>query len=172
MSQDCIQHVTDISEYQNLISKRNCVVKFTATWCGPCKRIGPKFTKLAQEYAPNIKVLEIDIDEAQEITNFEDVKSIPLFLFYNNGRKLDNLTLRGCNDSMLESCFQQFNTHIITNPEIKLDISYLVSDNIQESDDDEITDEELEERPLTAFSPELTNTDFIEKTLPEDLVKT
>jgi thioredoxin 1 len=84
------------------------VVKFTAAWCGPCKAIAPFFNNLAVENSSTVKFLEIDIDTAAEITDYEDVKSIPLFLFYYNGAKLENLSMKGSNQQILSDNFKKF----------------------------------------------------------------
>lgn len=92
-----IQHITDVSEYHNVIGKSTCVVKFTAKWCGPCRTIAPKFLELAQENESIVKFLEIDIDLAARIADFERVQAIPLFLFFHEGKKNTNLSLSGSN---------------------------------------------------------------------------
>ena len=102
-----IHHVDDFSEYGKLI-KNPCVVKFTATWCGPCRRIAPFYQKHADENMSQISFLEIDIDNADEITNHEDVKSIPLVLFYLNGVKMQNLSVVGGDVPGLENSINNF----------------------------------------------------------------
>ena len=105
---NAIQHLVSFPNYLENICQSPCVVKFTAVWCGPCKKIGPCYQKLAQEHNAKVTFLEIDIDKANEITDYEDVKSIPLFLFYNNGSKLDDLSLKGCDEKLLNHHMEEF----------------------------------------------------------------
>lgn len=94
-----IQHVDNYAEYLKLIGEEACVVKFTAEWCGPCKRIAPFYEEMATKHCDEVKFLEIDIDGADQITNHENVQSIPLFLFYKDGKK--QTELRGGNPTFL-----------------------------------------------------------------------
>ncbi|XP_059384181.1 thioredoxin [Carassius carassius] len=78
------------------------VVDFTATWCGPCQMIGPVFK--AQSEKPensNVVFLKVDVDDAQDVAAFCDVKCMPTFHFYKNGKKIDEFS--GSNvDKLLE----------------------------------------------------------------------
>jgi len=112
-----IHHVELLSEYQTLIDTSPCVVKFTAVWCNPCKRISPTYSKLAESYGESINFLEVDIDIADEISNVEDIKSIPLFLFYSGGKKL-NLHVLGCNEDSLVETVELFVNSIPKSSEI------------------------------------------------------
>lgn len=105
---EAIQHVRSQSEYLKIINESSCVVKFTAKWCAPCGAIADFFSKLADDHNGKLKFLEIDIDTASEITNYEDVKSIPLFLFYHNGSKLDDLSMKGSNRQILDDNLKKF----------------------------------------------------------------
>jgi len=103
-----IQHISNYQEYLSLTSNNPCIVKFTADWCGPCKRFAPYFENAASEHNQSIKFLEIDVDKSNEITNHEDVTGIPLLLFYHNGVKLDTNTIQGFNVSLFENNLKDF----------------------------------------------------------------
>ncbi|XP_052417567.1 thioredoxin-like [Carassius gibelio] len=69
------------------------VVDFTATWCGPCQMIGPIFK--AESEKPensNVVFLKVDVDDAQDVSAFCDIKSMPTFQFYKNGKKIDEFS--------------------------------------------------------------------------------
>ena len=56
MSEKSIQHVSELEEYLALIKGPACLVKFTAAWCGPCRKINPTFHRLADEHIEHFKV--------------------------------------------------------------------------------------------------------------------
>ncbi|KAJ3003097.1 UNVERIFIED_CONTAM: hypothetical protein HDU68_005883, partial [Siphonaria sp. JEL0065] len=66
------------------------VVDFTATWCGPCKQIAPRFETLASQY-PDANFLKVDVDELKEIAGRYQVSAMPTFIFFKNGEKLDQV---------------------------------------------------------------------------------
>lgn len=44
-----VKSIEDLAEFDELIgTAKKVIVDFTATWCGPCKMIGPIFVKLAE----------------------------------------------------------------------------------------------------------------------------
>ena len=58
-------HVTSLKEFEDMTSKGVAVVKYQASWCGPCVKIGPAFAKMSDEdYQPKTNFLVIDVDEA------------------------------------------------------------------------------------------------------------
>lgn len=118
MSSHSIQHITNFDEYKKLIQDSTCVVKFTAHWCGPCKRIGPFYQTLAKDNGDKIKFLEVDIDAADEISNYENVKSIPYFIFYYSGKKAENLSITGGNQSGLSQAIKQLLDKINSEPKV------------------------------------------------------
>ena len=42
-------NLTKRTELKELVKKKPLIIKFTATWCGPCKRIAPTFNKLVEK---------------------------------------------------------------------------------------------------------------------------
>lgn len=59
------------------------IIKFSATWCGPCKRYAPIFDEFVEE--TDIKASSVDIDEHPEEAEAYDVKSVPTTVFLRNG---------------------------------------------------------------------------------------
>ena len=56
-----------------------CIIKFTASWCGPCRAIAPVVEQLAAEYS-DIWFLSVDIDECNSIASVFNVQSMPTFV--------------------------------------------------------------------------------------------
>lgn len=58
---------------------------FTATWCGPCKKIKPFVQQLQAEHAPKLAVYAIDIDHVDagdnKLVDHFQIKSVPTFIF-------------------------------------------------------------------------------------------
>lgn len=88
-----IQHLETLDDYNSAI-KEKCVIKFTASWCGPCKRISPLYKKLSEEHT-SVKFYEVDIDEGAEISDTLGIKSVPTFLFFVSGEQRKSLTVTG-----------------------------------------------------------------------------
>ncbi|XP_055060968.1 thioredoxin-like [Misgurnus anguillicaudatus] len=77
------------------------VVDFTATWCGPCQSIAPFFKGLSENPAnANVVFLKVDVDDAQDVAQSCEIKCMPTFHFYKNGKKVDDFS--GSNQAKLE----------------------------------------------------------------------
>ncbi|MEX2180246.1 MAG: thioredoxin [Gemmatimonadaceae bacterium] len=67
------------------------VVDFWATWCGPCRMIAPILEQLAGEYAGKVKVAKLDVDTNIKTATRFNVRSIPLLLFFKDGKVVDQI---------------------------------------------------------------------------------
>lgn len=103
-----VKNVDNLTNYMEYINNSSCIIKFTAPWCGPCKRISPEYEILAKQYNEKINFLEVNVDTANKITNYENIQSIPLFLFYNKGYKLENYQMQGSDISTLNKNVNMF----------------------------------------------------------------
>jgi putative thioredoxin len=62
---------------------------FWAPWCGPCKVIGPLLEKIETDYAGRFKLVKIDSDEQQEISQAFGIRSIPTCVLMVQGKPVD-----------------------------------------------------------------------------------
>lgn len=65
------------------------VLDFSATWCGPCKKIAPIIDELAAEYEGRVVVCKADVDENDELTAKYGVRNVPTVLFIKGGEVMD-----------------------------------------------------------------------------------
>ena len=77
--------------YDEALATHNKVaIDFTASWCGPCKAIGPKFVALKPLYS-NITFFKVDVDENSEASTAAGITAMPTFQFFHNGIKVAEL---------------------------------------------------------------------------------
>ena len=72
-------------EFDELIKNDKVLVDFFATWCGPCKMIGPNIEKLAEENAA-ATVIKIDVDKHPEMAAEDWGQTIPTLIAFKKGQ--------------------------------------------------------------------------------------
>lgn len=84
--------VTD-ENFESEIEKHEglAVVDFWAAWCGPCRVIAPILDQLAEEYAGRAKVAKLDVDANLRTTTRFNVRSIPMVIFFKEGKVVDQV---------------------------------------------------------------------------------
>ncbi|XP_026209053.1 thioredoxin-like [Anabas testudineus] len=87
-----VREVVDLDDFKAILKEAGdklVVVDFTATWCGPCKQIGPIFVTMSQDPAnKNVVFLKVDVDEAEDVSSSCGISCMPTFHFYKNGEKI------------------------------------------------------------------------------------
>lgn len=64
------------------------LVDFWATWCGPCKMVGPIIEELSEELKDEIVVAKLDVDRQQDIAVKYQVMSIPTLILFKDGKEV------------------------------------------------------------------------------------
>lgn len=62
------------------------VMDLYASWCGPCQQMKPIFSELETELGDLYKFVEVNVDDAREISIKYNVTSVPTFIFIKNGQ--------------------------------------------------------------------------------------
>lgn len=65
------------------------LVDFWATWCGPCKTLGPILEKLAGEYNGAFLLAKVDVDKEQQIAAAFQIRSVPTVFLVKGGQLVD-----------------------------------------------------------------------------------
>lgn len=65
------------------------LVDFWATWCGPCKTLGPILEKLAGEYNGAFVLAKVDVDKEQQIAAAFQIRSVPTVFLVKDGQLVD-----------------------------------------------------------------------------------
>ena len=65
------------------------LVDFWATWCGPCKSLGPLLEKLAGEYNGAFELAKVDVDKEQQVAAAFQIRSVPTVFLIKDGQIVD-----------------------------------------------------------------------------------
>ena len=74
------------NENFNELIKEKTVVDFYATWCGPCKMLGPVFEEVANN--SDIQFVKVDIDNHEDLCREYKVMSVPTLILFENGKEV------------------------------------------------------------------------------------
>lgn len=93
------------------------VVKFTATWCKPCKNIHPTYVAAIKETKGAVVGVVVDVDEESDLSERYLVKCMPTFVFLSMG--VEKNRVEGADAAKLTRCVTEFSTHIC--PQVESD---------------------------------------------------
>lgn len=81
--------ITDSNFAELLAAGQPLVIDFSATWCGPCKKLAPIIEELAGEYEGRVTVGKCDVDENEELCARFGIRNVPTVLFIKGGEVVD-----------------------------------------------------------------------------------
>ena len=67
------------------------LVDYWAPWCGYCRRIGPAYEKIAEEYGDKLIVAKVNIDEEAMLAHEQNIEVIPTLILYKDGKLLNSV---------------------------------------------------------------------------------
>jgi thioredoxin 1 len=64
------------------------LVDFYATWCGPCKTMGPILENVKKKMGDSASILKIDVDKNQKLASELNISGVPTLIIYKNGKQI------------------------------------------------------------------------------------
>lgn len=84
-----LRHLENKDDFNKIIeSNKEVVVDFFATWCGPCRMLGPVIEELSNELK-DIEFLKVDVDEFPEIAQSFAVMNIPTIIVFKDNKQVN-----------------------------------------------------------------------------------
>ena len=81
-----VLHITkETFENEVLKSDKPVLLDFWASWCGPCRMVGPVLDEIAEE-REDIKVCKVNVDDEPELAASYQISSIPTLMVIKNGK--------------------------------------------------------------------------------------
>jgi thioredoxin 1 len=84
-----IQKINGKEQLDQAIQKGDCLVGFSAPWCGFCHRLMPIMQKISDEIEQPIYA--VNIDENKDLADAYQVETIPNIFYFHNGRPIDSI---------------------------------------------------------------------------------
>jgi thioredoxin 1 len=85
--------IVNETEFNELVKKSKGVilVDYFATWCGPCKALGPVLGEVESEIKEKATVYKVDIDKSQALAQEYRVMSVPTMKIFKNGEVVETI---------------------------------------------------------------------------------
>jgi thioredoxin 1 len=99
-----LNNSTQLQEALAQAGPKTVVVDFTATWCGPCKKIAPVLQDLAAKNSDDFNVFKADVDVAVDLVSHFKVSSMPTFIFFRGNKVV--YVLKGASTELLTQAFE------------------------------------------------------------------
>lgn len=79
-----LKHANE-SNFQEMTGKGLVLVDFFATWCGPCRMLGPVLEDMAND-RDSIDIVKVDIDESMNLARQFGIMSVPTLVLFKDGQ--------------------------------------------------------------------------------------
>lgn len=86
------KHATKENFSGILGSEKPVIVDFHASWCGPCRMMGPVFEELSGEMESRADFAKLSTEEEPELAGKHNVRSIPTLIVFKEGKEAGRLT--------------------------------------------------------------------------------
>ena len=81
----------EVFEQEVVNSSTPVLVDFWATWCGPCRKLGPVLEEIAKNYEGSVKFAKVNVEQAKETAKKYSISGIPCLLVFKNGEPVERM---------------------------------------------------------------------------------
>ena len=82
-----IEELNDLTQNKEFV-----LLDFFATWCMPCKMQSEIIDALKEKNHPNLKIIKIDVDIDEDLTNSFKISSVPTLVMFKNGEQIQRVS--------------------------------------------------------------------------------
>jgi len=97
-----MNQISNLTELNEILKRDFTILKFSADWCGPCKRISPLFESLSKDTKySNIYFAEVDVDITQDVCKEYEIEGLPTFVLFDKDKEISRFS--GANETKLRN---------------------------------------------------------------------
>jgi putative thioredoxin len=133
------------------------LIDFWAPWCGPCKVIGPLLEKLETSYGGRFKLVKIDSDQEQELSQAFGIRSIPTCILMFQGKPVD-----GFMGALPEGQIKEFlDKHLPEGDVLEAEVTHVEVGDAPDANDPQAIHEALQQAVLKNPDDEDARFDYV-----------
>ena len=99
-----IKHIEKSEELKEVLKNGDVLLDFFATWCGPCRMLGPVLEGLDAKDDFNVQIVKVDVDELPDLAVAFNVETIPTLFFFSEGKAVRRYSGFLREDQLREFC--------------------------------------------------------------------